>query len=85
MNQTQSESVHGHEVMHLLTDFGPLNRANLRAKVFEHFGPSPQFHTCSASGMDLDQLLEFLLARAKINEGPSGFFMGEHQHICEHE
>lgn len=84
MNNT-IDSTHGHEVMHMIADHGPLSRADLANKVSAKFGETALFHTCSAQGMNLEQLLVFLLDRSKINEGPNGLFMGDGQHTCDHE
>lgn len=81
---TQTESIHGHEVMHLLLEKGPLTRSVLAAEVATKYGADALFHTCSASEMKLEQLLEFLLSRSKISEGPAGLAMKGAEHICDH-
>lgn len=79
-----NESIHGHDVMHIILEKGPIERQALTQIVQDQFGEFPSFHTCSASGMDLPQLLDFLLQRSKISEGPHGLFMGNGQHTCDH-
>ena len=85
MTTNIAESVHGHEVMHLILEQGPLSRAALAAKVSQLFGSDARFHTCSAQDMDLTALLDFLTQRGKVNEGSQGLFMEGAEHICSNE
>jgi len=71
--------------MHLIFEQGPMTRELLSAKAVESFGPAAQFHTCSAQGMDLNSLLDFLVQRGKVNEGAQGLFMGGGEHFCSNE
>jgi len=85
MNTNTEPSIHGHEIMHLITDFGPIPRLSLQAKVEEIYGIGATFHTCSANEMNIDTLLTFLLERGKIQQGPNGLTMHGDAHICENE
>jgi probable metal-binding protein len=84
-SQTQTESsIHGHEVIHLIRDaVKPFTRATLAAEVQRRFGQGVTFHTCSAGGMPLDQLLTFLMARGKISESPTGELRPIMENVCE--
>lgn len=65
----QIESIHGHDVLHMIHNAPQaLTREALKAEVAARFGPDARFHTCSAGGFTLDELLTFLLARKKIVE-----------------
>lgn len=63
-------SYHGHDVIDLLLAASH-TRPSLAAEVARRFGPDPRFHTCSADGLSLDQLLEFLASRKKLSECPT--------------
>jgi probable metal-binding protein len=76
-------TVHGHEVIHLIHDASPrLTREALHAAVSQRFGPDARFHTCSAGGMSLDQLLHFLIVRGKVVEA-DGLFQAVIENVCE--
>ena len=45
---------------------GPFTRASLRAAIASRFGAEARFHTCSASEMDADALIDFLARRGKF-------------------
>ena len=51
--------------------------------VRERFGKSVTFHTCSAAGMDLDELLHFLETRDKVRI-TSGVVHPGGSPACEH-
>ena len=77
-------SIHGHDLINLIHHAEPaFTRVGLAAAVAERFGPQPRFHTCSAAGMTLDGLLEFLLVRGKIVER-DGRFYTDMSKVCSH-
>ncbi len=79
-----SQSVHGHEVMHLMLELGgEFSRASLKQAIAARFGEQCRFHTCSAEDMDAEQLIDFLQAKGKFVEGEQGFNTRE-EHICQH-
>ena len=51
--------------------------------VGERYGRMATFHTCSAAGMDLDELLHFLEARDKVRITGGVVFPGGAP-ACEH-
>ncbi len=62
-----SQSVHGHEVMEMmLAQGGQFTPASLKQAMAERFGAEARFHTCSASEMDAEALIDFLAARGKF-------------------
>ena len=64
---TTSTDIHGHEVLALVAQAAPpFTMESLRATAAARWGAEVRYHTCSATGMTLDALLEFLLARGKI-------------------
>lgn len=76
--------VHGHEVLHTILDSPtPVTRESLAAAMAAEYGDDVQYHTCSSSGMDLPELLEFLLMRGKISETDDGL-VAHREEMCDH-
>ena len=77
-------AIHGQDIIDLVAAYPDgIRLSQLMEIVRERFGRSVTFHTCSAAGMDLDELLHFLEARDKlrITSGvvyPGGFPACEH-------
>jgi probable metal-binding protein len=60
-------AIHGHDIIDLIATYpGGIRLSQLMEIVGERFGRSATFHTCSAAGMNLDELLHFLEARDKV-------------------
>ncbi len=79
-----TESVHGHEVMHMMLELGgQFTRDSLKAAIETRFGAETRFHTCSAEGMNAEQLIEFLHQKGKFVPSEAGFNTRE-EHICNH-
>lgn len=79
-----TESIHGHEVMHLMLELGgSFTRESLTQAIHERFGADARFHTCSASNMDAESLIDFLRERGKFVDQSSGFNT-EAERICNH-
>lgn len=79
-----SQSIHGHEVMEMmLAQGGQFSRASLKQAIDQHFGAGARFHTCSASEMDAEALIDFLAKRGKFIESGEGF-QTRADKICNH-
>ncbi|MFM5337946.1 YecH family metal-binding protein [Aeromonas enteropelogenes] len=79
-----SQSIHGHEVMEMMLELGgQFTRASLKQAMTERFGEQARFHTCSASEMDAEALIDFLAARGKFIESADGF-QTHADKICNH-
>lgn len=77
--------VHGHAVLHAILDSPePITREALAAAMAAEHGDNVEYHTCSAAGMDLPGLLEFLLMRGKITETAQGL-VAHPEEMCDHE
>jgi len=77
-------SVHGHEVMHMMANSGiGYNRESLRQAIHNQFGSDTRFHTCSAENMDAEALIDFLEARGKFVDMGDGFTTPKEK-ICNH-
>lgn len=82
---TQSESIHGHEVLHfMLENSDGFTRDELIAAINARFGKATRFHTCSAQGMDAMTLVDFLAAKGKFVEKAGGGFNTLPENICNH-
>lgn len=74
---SNAPQIHGHEVIEMVSCFpGGIAREELAATLVDRFGAEARFHTCSADGMDLDGLLEFLEARDKVRLADGVVFPG---------
>jgi len=79
------ESIHGHEVMHMIADAGrSFSKAELIAEIGAKFGESARFHTCSAEGMTATELVDFLMARGKFQSSDGQSLTLDSSAICQH-
>ena len=69
-----SQSIHGHEVMHLMMEHGgSFTKQSLREAIVARFGADARFYTCSADDMTAEQLIDFLEAKGKFVADGTGF------------
>lgn len=81
---THMESIHGHDVMHMVADSGrTFTQDELIAEIEVRFGVSARFHTCSAEDMTAAQLVDFLKARGKFSGPPEAMGI-DPASICQH-
>ncbi len=79
-----NQSVHGHDVMHMMLELGgQFTRDSLKSAIETRFGADTRFHTCSAEDMTALQLIDFLEAKGKFVAADDGFNTRE-EHICQH-
>lgn len=77
-------SIHGHEVMHMMVNSGKsFSRDSLKKAIHVQFGSETRFFTCSAQGMDADQLINFLENKGKFHPVDGGFTTAPEK-ICNH-
>lgn len=77
-------TIHGHEVMHMMVNSGEsYTRESLRNAIHQQFGKDTRFFTCSAEGMDADQLIQFLETKGKFHPVGEGFTTAP-ERICNH-
>ncbi len=78
------ESIHGHDVMHMVADSGrTFTQDELIEEIGLKFGQSARFHTCSAENMTAAQLVDFLKARGKFS-GTAEAMGIDPASICQH-
>ncbi|MBW8191579.1 YecH family protein [Neiella marina] len=79
-----TDSIHGHAVMEMMLEANTqFSRESLKQAIEAKFGVGTKFHTCSASDMDANALIEFLAARGKFVETDAGFNTAKEK-ICNH-
>ena len=60
-------SVHGHQVLKLIRETDqPLNKEALLASIQTSFGEATPYHTCSASDLSAEELIELFLSKGKL-------------------
>jgi len=65
--QSTAPEIHAHELIDLIRRSNPaLTPAELIEAAERQFGPAARFHTCSAAGLTVPQVIEFLLMRQKV-------------------
>ena len=76
--------IHAHEVMHMMLERDEaFTRESLARAIVERFGEDARFHSCSASGMDVDAVIAFLESRGKFVAREDGFNTARNR-ICNH-
>ena len=64
---TDAIAVHGHDIIDLVSTHPEgIRLSRLMETIGERYGRMATFHTCSAAGLGLDELLHFLEARDKV-------------------
>ncbi len=81
----QTESIHGHDVMHMIADAGrAYSKAELITEIGTKFGENARFHTCSAEGMTAAELVDFLISRGKFQSSDEHSLTLDTSAICQH-
>jgi len=76
--------IHAHEVMHMMLEQGGVfSRESLAKAITERFGADAKFHSCSADGMDVNAVIDFLESRGKFVASEDGFNTAQDK-ICNH-
>jgi probable metal-binding protein len=85
MGDLTGTNVHAHEVLRLIVGVDiTWTVEGLRREVELRFGADCRFEACSASEMDFDQLMQFLLQRRKIAL-LDGAVIADPSKICSHD
>ncbi len=66
--------IHAHEILHMM-EGNSYSTASLKEAIVNKFGTEARFNTCSAEGMDADEIISFLEAKGKFKPCESGFTM----------
>ncbi|OEG72022.1 metal-binding protein [Shewanella colwelliana] len=79
-----SDSIHGHQVMELMLSLGrAVTKQELEKIMVQRFGEQARYHTCSASEMDAQALIQFLEAKGKFTASEEGIETAA-ERICNH-
>jgi probable metal-binding protein len=82
--EIQHKEAHVHEVLEMMeVENGTYSRKSLCAAIEEKFGATTRFHSCSASGMDANDVVDFLDARGKFT-GTADAFSFDTTRRCSH-
>jgi probable metal-binding protein len=75
---------HAHEVMHMMLEQDDgFSRESLTKAIIDRFGADARFCSCSAAGMDVHTVIDFLESRGKFVARGGGFSTLE-SNICDH-
>jgi len=76
--------IHAHEVMQMMLELDEeFSRDSLAQAINDRFGAGAKFHSCSASGMDVHAVIDFLESRGKFVARDDGFNTAVDK-ICSH-
>lgn len=76
--------IHAHEVMRMMLESEEgFSRDSLARAITERFGADARFCSCSAEGMDVDTVIDFLESRGKFVDAGGGFNTLQTK-ICAH-
>lgn len=76
--------IHAHEIMHMMLEHNQgFSRESLVQAIQERFGEDARFHSCSAHGMDVNAIIDFLESRGKFVARVDGFNTARGK-ICNH-
>lgn len=69
------QDIHAHEILHMMEGNSYATKADLHNAIVEKFGNDVVFHTCSAKGLGIDEIILFLESKGKFKEAQDGFTM----------
>jgi probable metal-binding protein len=76
--------IHAHEIMHMMLEHDEgFTRESLARAITDRFGAEARFYSCSAQGMDVDAVIDFLESRGKFVARDEGFNTAQDR-ICNH-
>ena len=82
--ESDMADIHAHEVMHMMLEQGEVfSRESLARAIVDRFGAGAKFHSCSAAGMDVHAVINFLESRGKFVARDDGFNTARDK-ICNH-
>jgi probable metal-binding protein len=82
--ESEMTEIHAHEVMRMMLEMDKVfSRESLARAISERFGADARFHSCSATGMDVHAVIDFLESRGKFIAREDGFNTAQGK-ICNH-
>lgn len=77
------EQMHAHEVLHMM-EGNSYTEESLAQAIKERFGEEARFYACSAEGMDIPALIEFLKMKGKFMPSQADGFTVDISKVCNH-
>lgn len=77
------EQLHAHEVLHMM-EGNSYTEKSLAQAIKERFGEDARFYACSAEGMDVPALIEFLKMKGKFMPTQEDGFTVDISKVCNH-
>ena len=77
------EQLHAHEVLFMM-EGNSYTEESLKSAIKQKFGEDQLFYTCSAEGMNIDELIIFLKERGKFKPAKTGNFTVDIDKVCNH-
>jgi len=82
--ESEMNEIHAHEVMRMMLERdGGFSRETLAQSIIDRFGVDAKFYACSAGGMDVHAVIDFLESRGKFVARNNGFNTAQDK-ICNH-
>lgn len=82
--EIQHQESHVHDVLEMMeAENGTYNRESLCAAIEAKFGATTRFRSCSANGMDANDVVDFLDSRGKFT-GTADAFSFDTSQRCSH-
>ncbi len=83
--ESQPPTYHIHDVLNALhVSPEPRSKDDLKLFMTERFGPTAQFFSCSCRDMTIEQAIDFMLTRGKLNEVVASKYSTEGAKTCHH-
>ena len=67
-------TIHAHEILRMM-EGNSYSTESLKDAIIAKFGKDARFNTCSAEGMDADEIIVFLTNKGKFKPTQDGFTM----------
>jgi probable metal-binding protein len=84
VKEPDMKDIHAHEVMQMMLELDEVfSRESLARAITARFGTDARFYSCSASGMEVGQVIAFLESRGKFIARETGFNTAKEK-ICSH-
>lgn len=77
------EQLHAHEVLHMMQG-NSYSEESLKQAIENKFGKDQLFYACSAEGMTVDQLIDFLKMKGKFMPSEDKEFTVDMSKVCNH-
>ena len=75
--------MHAHEVLHMM-EGNSYTEESLAQAIKDRFGEDQRFYACSADGMDIPALIEFLKRKGKFMSAEEDGFTVDVSKVCNH-